>query len=179
MDALAKANQVRYARADLKREMAARKVSLEQAMKRPCVRNMTIGELLLALPRYGPTRVVRLLDAVSISECRRICDLTERQRTIVVEALGPPPDELTEEHEFILRMLSRVNGSGPVLAQDVANEMGLTPGEGAAKLCALERRGLVCRCPRDRRPGRRWDRRLRWEMTDAGWAQAPPLEMAA
>lgn len=95
-EALAKANQIRLARSALKRSIGAQPLaeSILAAARvvadpPPEARTMALGELLRSIRRFGPDRARRILAAHMISDRRRLCDLTERQRTALA-------DELTE-----------------------------------------------------------------------------------
>jgi hypothetical protein len=91
MRALADANDARFARAALKREIAlgARTVASVLADVPSCVETMTIADLLRAQERWGGFRASRLLRGVNISESRRIQRLTERQRNLLIYTLAP------------------------------------------------------------------------------------------
>ncbi|HEY7267996.1 MAG TPA: hypothetical protein VH501_09890 [Solirubrobacterales bacterium] len=89
MEALARANKVRLARAALKREISAgRRNITEVIMESPWeVESMNLGELLCAQRRWGRARSRKLLAATALSEGKRVGTLTERQRRILVAAL--------------------------------------------------------------------------------------------
>ena len=89
MRALARANQVRLARADLKRrvmegETTAAAVILESPWE---VENMAVAELLMSQHRWGHTRARRFLSGVPISETKTIGSMTDRQRRALAELL--------------------------------------------------------------------------------------------
>lgn len=89
MEALARANQVRLARAALKREISAgRRNIAEVIMQSPWeVESMSLGELLCSQRRWGRARSRKLLSSTSLSEGKRVGTLTERQRRVLVAAL--------------------------------------------------------------------------------------------
>ena len=89
MEALARANQVRLARAALKREISAGRRSItEVIMDNPWeVESMSLGELLCAQRRWGRARSRKLLSSTALSEGKRVGTLTERQRRLLVAAL--------------------------------------------------------------------------------------------
>jgi hypothetical protein len=89
MEALARANKVRLARAALKREISAGDRNItEVIMDSPWeVESMSLGELLCAQRRWGRARSRKLLSSTSLSEGKRVGTLTERQRRILVAAL--------------------------------------------------------------------------------------------
>ena len=89
MEALARANKVRLARAALKREISAGHRSItEVIMESPWeVDSMSLGELLCSQRRWGRARSRKLLSSTSLSEGKRVGTLTERQRRLLVAAL--------------------------------------------------------------------------------------------
>lgn len=89
MQALARANQVRLARAALKREIGAgRRCVVETVIERPWeVESMTLSELLRSQRRWGRARARKLLTSIGLGEGKRLGSLTERQVGILVRAL--------------------------------------------------------------------------------------------
>jgi hypothetical protein len=89
MEALARANKVRLARAALKREISAGRRSItEVIMQSPWeVESMSLGELLCSQRRWGRARSRKLLSSTALSEGKQVGTLTERQRRILVAAL--------------------------------------------------------------------------------------------
>ncbi|MFM8889836.1 MAG: hypothetical protein ACKOGM_07670 [Solirubrobacterales bacterium] len=88
--ALARANEVRLARAALKRSVASRETRVVEVISEVPweAETMNLSELLTAQPRWGRTRTRKLLGSLGLSENKRIGTLTERQRTLLVERLG-------------------------------------------------------------------------------------------
>jgi hypothetical protein len=88
---LAKANEVRVARARLKRELSANKVDLASILRAPpaCVQTATLSELLRAVPGLGPVRTRRPLTRCRISETKTLAGLSDRQRGELVGLLHP------------------------------------------------------------------------------------------
>lgn len=91
--ALARANEVRLARAELKRKVAdgetsAATVILECPWE---AASMTVSELLTSQRRWGTTRCRRFLQGVPISENKTVGSLTDRQRTAVADMLSAVP----------------------------------------------------------------------------------------
>lgn len=92
MDALRRGNRIRIAAAENRRWIAEGRLSIidvldpETPIPEP-LESTTIGRLLLAQRRWGPTRVRRFLLPFAIRENRRLCDLTARQRAVLVAAL--------------------------------------------------------------------------------------------
>jgi hypothetical protein len=89
MQALARANKVRLARAALKRDISAgRRNITEVIMQSPWeAESMSLSELLCSQRRWGRARSRKLLSSTALSEGKRIGTLTERQRRILVSAL--------------------------------------------------------------------------------------------
>jgi hypothetical protein len=89
MRALAEANRVRLARADLKREIAeGNKEAAEVARTCPeVVSTMTVGELLRSQRRWGRARARKFLFGLGLNENRELGRLTERQRLVLAVAL--------------------------------------------------------------------------------------------
>ena len=90
MRALARANEVRLARAELKRcvsdgELTAAEVILECPME---AESMPIADLLGSQRRWGTTRCRKFLAAIPMSETKTIGSMTERQRRELATKLG-------------------------------------------------------------------------------------------
>jgi hypothetical protein len=89
MRALARANEVRLARAELKRRVAAGKVSATEVVL-GCpweAESMPLIELLSSQRRWGRARSRKLIVHTGLSENKRLGTLTERQRGILAGAL--------------------------------------------------------------------------------------------
>jgi hypothetical protein len=89
MQALARANQVRLARAALKRDIGAgRRNIIDAVIECPWeAESMTLSELLRSQRRWGRARARKLLTSVGLNEAKRLGTLTERQVGILVRAL--------------------------------------------------------------------------------------------
>jgi hypothetical protein len=89
MRALARANEVRLARAALKRDIGAgRRGVTEVVLDCPWqAESMSLSELLGSQRRWGRARSRKLLGSVGLTETKRLGSLTERQRGILVRAL--------------------------------------------------------------------------------------------
>lgn len=81
------ANRIRLERADLKRRLKRRELTLADALEEDAAQAAGIGEILRALPRYGQGRMFKLLERVPIvnrvglpDPIRRVENLTPRQR---------------------------------------------------------------------------------------------------
>jgi hypothetical protein len=82
MQALAHANEIRLARAALKRSIKAGGASAAEIV-RECpgeVSTMTISELLCSQQRWGRARARKFLSPLAVNENRELGKLTERQR---------------------------------------------------------------------------------------------------
>lgn len=89
MQALARANHVRLARAGLKRSVARGDVSVAQVVA-GCsweTESMTLAELLTSQRRWGRTRARKFLSSLALAENKRIGTLTERQRLMLANEL--------------------------------------------------------------------------------------------
>jgi hypothetical protein len=89
MQALARANEVRLARAELKRQIAAGRVSVSEVVL-ACpweTESMPLIELLSAQRRWGRARSRKLIVQTGLSENKHIGTLTERQRRLLAAAL--------------------------------------------------------------------------------------------
>ena len=89
--ALGRANEVRLARAELKRrittgELRAAEVIVECPWE---ARSMTVADLLMSQRRWGTSRCRRLLGQVPVSETKQVGALTERQRLALAALLAP------------------------------------------------------------------------------------------
>jgi len=90
MQALARANRVRLARAELKRSIARGDVEVA-AVVRECpweTKSMTLAELLTSQRRWGRTRARKFLLNLALNENKRLGTLTSRQRTLLSTELG-------------------------------------------------------------------------------------------
>src|SRR5215208_5675183 len=82
MQALAQANKVRLARAELKRQVADGELSVADVVL-DCPwesESMTIADLLMSQHRWGRTRCRRFLQQLSMNETKTIGTMTDRQR---------------------------------------------------------------------------------------------------
>jgi hypothetical protein len=88
--ALERANEIRLARAELKRRIADGDTSAAQVILfPPCeASSWAIGDLLMSQRRWGGTRCRKFLTRNQISETKPIGKLTERQRRLLADQLG-------------------------------------------------------------------------------------------
>jgi hypothetical protein len=91
MRALERANEVRLARAELKRRVAFGKIDVAEVILY-CpweAQSMAVGDLLMSQRRWGQTRCRKLLSRIPISETKPIGSLTERQCRALAAMLTP------------------------------------------------------------------------------------------
>jgi hypothetical protein len=88
--ALERANEVRLARAELKRRIARGQVSAGQVILEAPVEacSWAVGDLLMTQRRWGTTRCRKFLTRNQISETRTVGALTDRQRRVLAAALS-------------------------------------------------------------------------------------------
>src|ERR671929_392237 len=89
MQALAQANKVRLARAELKRQVADGEMSVADVVL-GCpweAESMTISDLLMSQHRWGRTRCRRFLASIPMPENKTIGSMTERQRLALAAEL--------------------------------------------------------------------------------------------
>ncbi len=89
MQALARANRVRLARAELKRSIGRGEIDIADVI-RDCpweTESMTLTELLTSQRRWGRTRARKLLQGLALSENKRLGTLTPRQRALLASTL--------------------------------------------------------------------------------------------
>src|SRR5947209_18538837 len=93
MRALARANQVRLARAELKRGVAAGKIDVAEVIVYcPWEANgMAVADLLISQRRWGETRCHKLLAQLPVSGKKTLGPITDRPRR-EPPAMPSPPD---------------------------------------------------------------------------------------
>jgi hypothetical protein len=90
MRALAQANRVRLARAELKRQVAEGETSVADVVL-SCpweADSMAISDLLMSQHRWGRTRCRRFLTSIPMSETKTIGTMTDRQRNELARMLS-------------------------------------------------------------------------------------------
>jgi hypothetical protein len=93
MRALAQANRVRLARAELKRQVADGETPVADVVLL-CpweAESMTISDLLMSQHRWGQTRCRRFLSSIPMSETKTIGSMTDRQRRALASTLAGDP----------------------------------------------------------------------------------------
>lgn len=90
MQALASANRVRLARAELKRSIARGDVEVAEVIRKAPweTENMTLAELLTSQRRWGRTRARKFLLGLALGENKRLGTLTPRQRALLASAFA-------------------------------------------------------------------------------------------
>jgi hypothetical protein len=89
MRALERANQVRLARADLKRRVASGELGVAEVIL-DCpweAQSMAVGDLLMSQRRWGQTRCRKFLAQIPMSEQKTVGSMTERQRRTLAAML--------------------------------------------------------------------------------------------
>jgi hypothetical protein len=91
MRALERANQVRLARAELKRRVASGEIGVaEVILECPWeAESMAISDLLMSQRRWGQTRCRKFLAQIPMSEQKTVGSMTERQRRTLAALLAP------------------------------------------------------------------------------------------
>ena len=89
MDALARANQIRVKRAQLKRDLKAGRLSIHALLLDPpeYVETAKVFDMLLAVPKYGRVKVNKILAHCRIAPSKTVGGLSERQRGELVSLL--------------------------------------------------------------------------------------------
>ena len=89
MRALRRANQIRSARATLKKELATGRARIEEVLAQPPALATTakVSELLLAVPGFGPVRATHALARCQIPYGKTAAGLSERQRDALIALL--------------------------------------------------------------------------------------------
>ena len=90
--ALERANQIRLARASLKRRIAVGEVAAADVLLDcpPEASSWPIGELLISQRRWGNSRCRKFLSRNQIVETKPIGTLTDRQRRMLAASLNTP-----------------------------------------------------------------------------------------
>lgn len=88
--ALRRANEVRLARAALKRDVAKGAATVaEVVLECPWeAESMTVAELLTSQRRWGVARTGKFLTGVGMSETKTVGAMTERQRALLARMIG-------------------------------------------------------------------------------------------
>jgi hypothetical protein len=89
MEALKRANDIRTARAKLKKDLKANRASIQAILMDPpeYVLTAKVFDMLLAVPKYGRVKTNRILNQCRISPSKTIGGLSERQRAELISQL--------------------------------------------------------------------------------------------
>lgn len=91
MEALDKADEIRSYRAQLKRDVKARKKDIISILSAeevdPLLKTMKLFDLMLAVPKYGRVKVNKIFQLCRISHSKTIGGLSDRQRGEVTALL--------------------------------------------------------------------------------------------
>jgi hypothetical protein len=91
LDALSRANEVRLARAELKRRVACGEISaIDVILESPWeAESMHVADLLMSQKRWGITRCRKIIGQIPVSETKTLGSLTDRQRHALAALLSP------------------------------------------------------------------------------------------
>jgi len=108
MRALAQANRVRLARAELKRQVAEGETTVgEIVLECPWeAESMAIADLLLSQHRWGRTRCRRFLASIPMTETKTVGSMTERQRRALAGRLRGDVAETAAMDSFAMAGVS-------------------------------------------------------------------------
>ena len=86
MEALQRANVVRVHRAQLKKDLKAGHIQIEEILLRPpeFVSTAKVFDMLMAVPKFGRVKAARLLNQCRISQSKTVGGLSERQRAELI-----------------------------------------------------------------------------------------------
>lgn len=137
MDALKRANEIRFARAQLKRDLKARRRNVLDILLEPpdWAATMKIFDLLLAVPKFGRVKVDKHLKDCRISVAKTIGGLTDRQRADLASrfavSLDPfrplrPGIPVTGRQAEVLRAACTLGNAGVAHADNIARSMSTT-----------------------------------------------------
>ncbi|HXC24148.1 MAG TPA: hypothetical protein VNU28_06155, partial [Solirubrobacteraceae bacterium] len=102
MRALERANQVRLARAELKRRVASGEIGVAEVIL-DCpweADSMAVSDLLMSQRRWGQTRCRKFLAQIPMSEQKTVGSMTERQRRTLA-AMLTPSDSVTMDSPWL------------------------------------------------------------------------------
>src|SRR5438067_13708148 len=90
MRALERANEVRLARAELKRRVAFGEIGVAEVIVHcpPAAHSMAVADLLMSQRRWGETRCRKLLARLPLSEQKTVGSMTDRQRRVLAAMLS-------------------------------------------------------------------------------------------
>lgn len=90
MEALRRANEIRSARAQLKKDLKSGQVNMRDIIAEPpdYVLTAKVYDMLLAVPKYGKIKATRFINHCRISQGKTVGGLSERQRNELVDLLS-------------------------------------------------------------------------------------------
>lgn len=94
LDALRKANDVRVQRASTKRMIRERPAYVLDVLKEPVaahLQTMKAYDLLMAVPKFGRVKVIRILSRHRVSTVKTVGGLSDRQRADLRRELSSEP----------------------------------------------------------------------------------------
>lgn len=85
-NALLRANDIRTYRADLKRDVKARRVNIVDLLRDPPekIHTMKVFELLLAVPKLGRVKVNKIINVCRMSPSKTVGGMSDRQRNELI-----------------------------------------------------------------------------------------------
>ena len=86
MEALKRANDIRVKRAQLKKDLKAGKVRVEEILAAPpeYVETAKVFDMLMAVPKFGRVKAARFLNQCRISQSKTVGGLSDRQRAELI-----------------------------------------------------------------------------------------------
>jgi hypothetical protein len=90
MEALKRANDIRVKRAQLKKDLKAGRVQVEEILAEPpaYVETAKVFDMLMAVPKFGRVKAARFLNQCRISQSKTVGGLSERQRAELIGLFG-------------------------------------------------------------------------------------------
>ncbi len=90
-EALDKAKEARIKRAEIRKSLKSRELTLEDVLKMkddPIVGRMKVSTLIETIPGYGKAKAEKLMKELQIADSRRLRGLGERQEAALLQRLG-------------------------------------------------------------------------------------------
>ena len=86
MEALRRANDIRVRRAQLKKDLKAGTVRIEDILTTPppYVETAKVFDMLMSVPKFGRVKATRLLNQCRITQSKTVGGLSERQRAELI-----------------------------------------------------------------------------------------------
>ena len=86
MEALKRANDIRVARAQLKKDLKLGQVRIDKILKNPpdYVATAKVFDMLMAVPKFGRVKAARFLNQARISQSKTVGGLSDRQRAELI-----------------------------------------------------------------------------------------------